>query len=101
MKDGRHNCSIHGLTDDTYKWVRRRTGKPDKIETQCRRCHRDRTDGRYVPSGRFLLWADDNYEYRFLRDMGMTPQDIATKFGVRWESFQRTLWRRVGGKANW
>jgi hypothetical protein len=49
-----------------------------------------------------VLWVNDGEEYWFLRHtLGLTPEEIAAKHGVRWESFQRTLHRRVGGKASW
>lgn len=53
-------------------------------------------------TGNRWLWEDDASEYRWMRDtLGMSPREIADKTGTRWESFQRTLHRRIGGKHEW
>lgn len=82
------------------------------------RCWRGHGNGRYMPNGscvtcqaikskashkpvtpKYALWQDG--EYQFLRDLGLTPQEIGEKHGVKWESFQRTLHRRLGAKTLW
>lgn len=73
---------------------------------ECRECRRlksaDYRARTRNPSAVRSLWDDDGAEYWFLRrDLGMSPREIGEKHGVKWTSFQRTLWRRVGGKASW
>lgn len=70
----------------------------DKSCVTCRRTRaKDTYD--YTPRPVFLLWEDA--EYQFLREQGLTPREIGDKHGIKWESFQRTLYRRVGLKEKW
>lgn len=63
---------------------------------------RAREATRRTRENRYWLWVDDAAEYRFMREMlGLTPREIGDKFGIRWESFQRTLHRRLGRSSGW
>jgi len=79
---------------------------------QCRTCYRQRLAIHCARvkaqvrerglAGNRWLWEDNNYEYRYMREtLGMSPRDIADKTGTSWPSFQRALWRHVGGVTEW
>lgn len=72
----------------------------------CVTCHTENNKRKYavrvrcrIVNPKRLLWVDG--EYQFLREQGLTPQEIGEKHFVKWESFQRTLYRRVGPKEKW
>lgn len=72
----------------------------------CQRCDTlaHRTPGREYTEGYRWIWKEGYggvSEYRLMRERGLSPREIADKLNVRWDSFQRTLYRRVGGMASW
>lgn len=83
-----HLRAVHGQYDDR----------------RCPTCMKNKAAARpreRSTRSRYWLWEDDHYEYRWLREQGFTPPQIAVKAGAKWSAFERTLYRRLGGKANW
>lgn len=96
-----HLRAVHGY----YLWSKGRD-REGAIERVCKRCHKDNDRRRHARYPRpvspvYALWLDGGAEYWFLREQGLTPRQIGEKHNVRWESFQRTLWRRIGRKTEW
>ena len=96
-----HDRDVVGV----YEW--KSTRSPSRMVRECRACRainqeRYRKGNPYVRISYQWIWDDDAAEYWFMRhELGLAPREIGDKLGVRWESFQRTLWRRIGGKHEW
>jgi len=92
--------------DKNGKWLRqthcwRGHELPEDRQAQGHECQPCRRYYDRPITPQYALWENGGAEYWFLREQGMTPREIGEKHGVRWESFQRTLYRRIGGKTEW